>query len=244
MKSEGGPRALRSIAIIMDGNGRWARGRGLRRVEGHRAAETSIRESVKWCGEKGVEWLTLFAFSTENWSRPRSEVSFIMRLLSGFIQRNIDELDEERVKLLAMGRLAALPEGPGDDLRRAIGRTAGNDGLRLVLALNYGGRAEIADAAGKLASEAAQGRLDPAAIDEEAVSAALYLPGMPDPDLVIRTSGEQRFSNFMLWQAAYSELYFPEVLWPDFRREHLDQALEVYRSRQRRFGGLAPAGTR
>ena len=236
------PRVPRHIAIIMDGNGRWASGRGLRRIEGHRAAEESIHASVEWCGSRGVEYLTLYAFSTENWTRPRAEVAFIMRLLGSFIARNIDELDGKKVRLRACGRLSALPAGPLKDLGKAIDRTSGNSGLQLVLALNYGGRAELVDATRSIAASVASGSLSLESIDESVISAALYLPDVPDPDLVIRTSGEQRISNFLLWQSAYSELYFPEVLWPDFRGRHLDEALAVYSARQRRFGGLSKEG--
>lgn len=232
-------RVPRHIAIVMDGNGRWARKQGLRRIDGHRAAETSIHEAVEWCGEKGVQFLTLFAFSTENWKRPKAEVSFIMSLLSSFIRRNIDDLDRKSVRLHAIGRLEALPPGPGADLRAAIERTSRNTGLNLVLALNYGGRAEIVDAARRMAVEVLEGRLSPEGITEEAFSSRMYLPEMPPPDLVIRTSGEQRISNFLLWESAYSEFVFPDVLWPDFRKKHLDEALAEYSARERRFGGLA-----
>ncbi|MFO7949468.1 MAG: isoprenyl transferase [Candidatus Fermentibacteraceae bacterium] len=226
------------LGIIMDGNGRWARKRGLRRIEGHRAAEKSIHDAVEACGEVGISYLTLYAFSTENWNRPRAEVSFIMKLLSWFIDRNIDSLDDQGVRLLASGRLDDLPGKARADLDAAMERTAVNQGLGLVLALSYGGRAEIADAVRRLAAEVAAGDLAPEDVDEEAIASRLYLPGVPDPDLIIRTSGEQRLSNFLLWQSAYAELYFTDVLWPDFRREHLMEALRAYSSRSRRFGGL------
>jgi len=228
------------LGIIMDGNGRWARKRGLRRIEGHRAAEKSIHDAVEACGEVGISYLTLYAFSTENWNRPRAEVSFIMKLLSWFIDRNIDSLDDQGVRLLASGRLDDLPGKARADLDAAMERTAANGGLGLVLALSYGGRAEIADAVRRLAAEVAAGELAPEEVDEEAISSRLYLPEVPDPDLIIRTSGEQRLSNFLLWQSAYAELYFSDVLWPDFRREHLMEALRAYSSRSRRFGGLQP----
>lgn len=240
-ETEGGIRSVPThLGIIMDGNGRWARRRGLRRIEGHRAAERSIHDAVETCGELGVSWLTLFAFSTENWNRPRAEVSFIMKLLSWFIDRNIDSLDEQDVRLLASGRLDDLPSKARSDLEAAMQRTSGNRGLRLVLALSYGGRAEIVDAVRSLAREAAAGKLDPEDLDEDALSSRLYLPEAPDPDLIVRTSGEQRLSNFLLWQSAYSELWFTDVLWPDFRRRHLVEALRAYSSRSRRFGGLQP----
>ena len=226
------------LGIIMDGNGRWARKRGLRRIEGHRAAEKSIHDAVEACGEVGISYLTLYAFSTENWNRPRAEVSFIMKLLSWFIDRNIDSLDDQGVRLMASGRLEDLPGKARADLDAAMERTAANGGLGLVLALSYGGRAEIADAVRRLAAEVAAGELAPEEVDEEAIASRLYLPEVPDPDLIIRTSGEQRLSNFLLWQSAYAEFYFTDVLWPDFRREHLMEALRAYSSRSRRFGGL------
>ena len=226
------------LGIIMDGNGRWARSRGLRRIEGHRAAETSIHEAVEFCGEQGVRFLTLYAFSTENWKRPRTEVSFIMSLLKSFIKRNIDELDSKDVRIMATGRLDDLPRGPRNELDSAMERTAGNGGLRLILALSYGGRAELVDAFRKIALAAAQGDLDPADLTEDTIGSALYHPDIPDPELIIRTSGEQRLSNFLLWESAYSELYFTDVLWPDFRKEHLKAAFDDYRNRGRRFGAV------
>jgi undecaprenyl diphosphate synthase len=226
----------------MDGNGRWARSRGLKRIEGHKAAELSIHEAVEACGERGVGWLTLYAFSTENWQRPAPEVSFIMRLLGRFIKRNIDSLDASRVRVRATGRLDDLPSGPRRELDKAMERTAGNDGLQLVLALSYGGRAEIVDAVRKMVPDLASGRLAAGDVTEELLASNLYNPDIPDPDLIIRTSGEQRLSNFLLWQSAYSEYYFTDVLWPDFRREHLDEAFRVYDSRKRRFGALSADG--
>ncbi len=224
----------------MDGNGRWARSRGLRRIEGHRAAERSIHDAVEYCGEQGVQYLTLYAFSTENWSRPRAEVSFIMALLGSFIRRNIDSLNENQVRIKAIGRLDDLPRGPRKELDRAIIRTAGNEGLTLVLALSYGGRAEIVDAVRNLTADVVSGSLAPEDIDAEGIASRLYLPGIPDPDLIIRTSGEQRLSNFLLWESAYSEYYFTDVLWPDFRREHLEAAFSDYFTRKRRFGDVEP----
>ncbi len=226
------------VGIIMDGNGRWARSRRLKRIEGHKAAETSIRETVRYCGEAGIGYLTLYAFSTENWKRPKSEVAFIMALLKRFIRRNIDELDGNGVRLRAIGRLHDLPKGPLEVLRGAMERTVSNDGLNLILALSYGGRAELVDAARKIAGKAARGEILPEDIDESTISGHLYLPDVPDPDMIIRTSGERRLSNFLLWQSAYSELYFTEVLWPDFRKEHLHRAIEDYGRRKRRFGGI------
>jgi undecaprenyl diphosphate synthase len=228
----------RHIAIIMDGNGRWARKRGLPRIKGHNAAEKSIHDAVEVCGELGVQYLTLYAFSTENWSRPRTEVAFIMKLLQRFIRGNIDELDSKNVKLRTTGRLADIPDGPRKDLEQAMERTSGNTGLCLILALSYGGRAELRDAFCRIAERVASGTLSPSEISEDTITASLYNPDVPDPDLIIRTSGEQRLSNFLLWQSAYSEMVFTPVLWPDFHAEQLHNSLEEYRSRRRRFGGL------
>ncbi|MCK5035990.1 MAG: isoprenyl transferase [Candidatus Sabulitectum sp.] len=222
----------------MDGNGRWARKRGLTRIKGHSAAERSIHDAVEVCGELGVEYLTLYAFSTENWSRPKAEVSFIMKLLSRFIKGNIEDLDDKNVKLRTTGRLNDLPEGPRQDLERAMERTSGNTGLNLILALSYGGRAELRDAFVQIAHGISTGDMDPSEITEELISAHMYNSDVPDPDVVIRTSGEQRLSNFLLWESAYSEFVFTPVLWPDFHAEQLHNALDQYRSRKRRFGGL------
>ncbi len=229
---------LRHIAIIMDGNGRWARKRGLTRIKGHSAAERSIHDAVEVCGEMGVEYLTLYAFSTENWTRPKAEVSFIMKLLSRFIKGNIEDMDNKNVKLRTTGRLNDLPEGPRWDLERAVERTSGNTGLNLILALSYGGRAELRDAFVQIAHGISTGDMDPSEITEELISANMYNSDVPDPDVVIRTSGEQRLSNFLLWESAYSEFVFTPVLWPDFHAEQLHNALDEYRSRKRRFGGL------
>lgn len=226
------------IAIIMDGNGRWARQRGLPRIKGHDAAEGSIHDSVEVCGELGVKYLTLYAFSTENWSRPRAEVSFIMKLLSRFIRGNLQELHGKNVKIRATGRLQDLPRGPLKDLEAAMEHTAGNTGLTLVLALSYGGRAEIRDAVAAVAAEVQAGEMSPDGITEETIASHLYNPDIPDPELIIRTSGEQRLSNFLMWQSAYSEFFFSPVLWPDFSRDELVRAIEDYGARGRRFGGL------
>lgn len=237
MKSD--PRETpRHIAIIMDGNGRWARKRGLPRIKGHDAAEKSIHDSVEICGEMGVEYLTLYAFSTENWSRPRAEVAFIMKLLSRFIRGNIEELHQKNVKIRTTGRLQDIPEGPRNDLREAMDQTSGNTGLTLILALSYGGRAEIRDAVERIAEKVRSGELEPGSITEETIGANLYNPDVPDPELIIRTSGEQRLSNFLMWQSAYSEFFFSPVLWPDFNREELRRAIDDYSTRGRRFGGL------
>ena len=222
----------------MDGNGRWARSHGLKRIDGHKAAEKAIHDAVQYCGSMGVEYLTLYAFSTENWKRPKAEVLFIMTLLKSFIKRNIDDLDRNRVRIRATGRLDDLPRGPLKELRNAMIRTASNEGLNLILALSYGGRAEITDAMRKIALDIKAGRMQTSDITEDTITSCMYLPDVPDPDIIIRTSGEQRLSNFLLWESAYSELYFTDVLWPDFRRVDLEEAFEDYRSRRRRFGDL------
>ena len=229
---------LTHVGIIMDGNGRWARSHGLKRIEGHKAAERSIHDAVEYCGSMGVEYLTLYAFSTENWKRPKAEVIFIMTLLKNFIKRNIDNLDRNRVRIRATGRLDDLPAGPLNELRNAMKRTGSNEGLNLILALSYGGRAEITDATRKIAMDIEAGRMQTSDITEDTITSFMYLPDVPDPDIIIRTSGEQRLSNFLLWESAYSELYFTDVLWPDFRKVHLEEAFEDYRSRRRRFGDL------
>ncbi len=229
---------LTHVGIIMDGNGRWARSHGLKRIEGHKAAEKAIHDAVEYCGEMGVKYLTLYAFSTENWKRPKAEVIFIMTLLKSFIKRNIDDLDRNRVRIRATGRLDDLPRGPLKELRNAISRTDSNEGLSLILALSYGGRAEITDAMRNIALDVEAGRMQASDITEDTIASSMYLPDVPDPDIIIRTSGEQRLSNFLLWESAYSELYFTDVLWPDFRRVHLVEAFEDYRSRRRRFGDL------
>ena len=229
---------LNHVGIIMDGNGRWARSHGLKRIEGHKAAEKSIHDAVEYCGEMGVQYLTLYAFSTENWKRPKAEVIFIMTLLKNFIKRNIDNLDRNRVRIRATGRLDDLPPGPLNELRNAMKRTESNEGLNLILALSYGGRAEITDATRKIALDIEAGLMQTSDITEDTIASFMYLPDVPDPEFIIRTSGEQRLSNFLLWESAYSELYFTDVLWPDFRKVHLEEAFEDYRSRRRRFGDL------
>ncbi|MCK4505594.1 MAG: di-trans,poly-cis-decaprenylcistransferase [Candidatus Aegiribacteria sp.] len=222
----------------MDGNGRWARSRGLPRIDGHKAAEESIHEAVEYCGEIGIKYLTLFAFSTENWKRPKAEVSFIMFLLSRFIKRNIENLDRKDVKIRAAGRLDDLPSKPRADLDVAIARTESNQGLNLILALSYGGRAEIVDAVKRLTADIETGSKSAMDITEESITSYMYLPDVPDPDLIIRTSGEKRLSNFLLWESVYSELYFTDTLWPDFRRKHLQEAFADYGARRRRFGDI------
>jgi undecaprenyl diphosphate synthase len=227
------------VAIIMDGNGRWARQRRLSRLRGHRAGVESIRDIVRASGELGIRYLTLYAFSVENWRRPAREVSALMRLLIRFLRTEERELARNNVRLEAIGRIGGLPADVQEQLAKTRTATAGNTGLTLVLALNYGGRAEITDAVRELCRNAARGELSPENVDEALISRSLTTAGMPDPDLLIRTSGEMRLSNFLLWQASYTEIYVTPVLWPDFRREHLMEALEEYARRERRYGGVA-----
>lgn len=228
------------VAIIMDGNGRWARQRGWPRLKGHEAGAATVREVVRYCRDAGIRFLTLYAFSTENWARPAEEVSGLMRLLRVHLREQAPELHRHRLRLRVIGCREHLPAA----VRREIGRleraTAGHEAGQLILALSYGGRAELARAARLIAARVARGELDPHEIGEETVAAHLYAPDVPDPDLVIRTSGEMRLSNFLLWQAAYSELYVTPVLWPDFREADFKAALAAYAARSRRFGGPAP----
>jgi undecaprenyl diphosphate synthase len=236
-------RLPRHVAIIMDGNGRWARRRGLPRVAGHAAARTAVRGVVIECSNLGLSELTLYTFSMENWSRPRAEVASLMRLLDQTLKDQVEEMHQNNVQLRALGRLELLPKYARSRVERSIERLSGNSGLKLNLALSYGGRKEIVDAATALAGAATRGEIEPGDIDEETFARFLYIPDMLDPDLLIRTSGELRISNFLLWQIAYSELYVTDVLWPDFRAQHLHDALRSYASRERRFGGVADPKT-
>ena len=228
----------RHVGIIMDGNGRWAAGRGLLRSAGHRAGVEALREIVRASSDLGMEALSLYAFSTENWKRPPAEVRVLMDLLVEFLGREIDELDRNNVRIRFMGDVEGISVKITNSVRTALQRTHDNTGLVMNIALNYGSRAEIVHAARLLAAEAAAGRLKPEDIDEEAFAARLYTSGLPDPDLVIRTSGELRLSNFMLWQCSYSEYIAPEVFWPDFNRDEYRKALLAYQARDRRFGGV------
>jgi undecaprenyl diphosphate synthase len=227
------------IAIIMDGNGRWARGRSLPRVAGHRAGIEPVRVTVETCARLGVQVLTLYAFSVENWKRPRAEVDTLWRLLRIYIRKELPTLMRNGVRLAAIGRLEALPEAARTELLEAVRATAGNTGLLVNLAINYGGRAELADAFNALLESArTTGEFR---VTEQDISRHLYTSGLPDPDLLIRTSGEMRISNFLLWQIAYAELYVTPTLWPDFTRADLLRAVLDYQRRDRRFGGLTPA---
>jgi undecaprenyl diphosphate synthase len=224
------------IAIIMDGNGRWAKGRKLPRPVGHHAGMGAVREVVAGCLEAGVEVLTLFAFSQENWQRPAPEIEALMGLLEEYIAREADELREKRVSVRIFGDLERLGPGARAAVDRVMAHTAGGTALALNLCISYSSRAEIVRAARLLAEEAAAGRLDPAEIDEDRFAQQLYTAAWPDPDLLIRTSGEMRLSNFLLWQLAYAELYVTPVLWPDFSRDDLFEAILDYQRRERRFG--------
>jgi undecaprenyl diphosphate synthase len=220
----------------MDGNGRWARQRGQPRHAGHRAGLESVRRVIEACVEHGTEILTLFAFSSENWRRPRSEVDMLMELFMVALGREIRKLDKNNIRLRVIGETSAFPQKLQRQIAEAEARTAGNDGLLLQIAANYGGRWDITQAARRLAQQVATGELDPADIDETCVARATAFGDVPDPDLFIRTGGEQRISNFLLWHCAYSELYFTPVLWPDFDKETFAEALNDYARRERRFG--------
>ncbi len=226
------------VAIIMDGNGRWAEERGLRRVLGHREGIASVREITTECARMGVKSLTLYAFSVENWKRPRAEVRYLMRLLRKFLNDERPTLAENDVRLEAIGRVGDLPADARAELDRTIQLTCGNRGMLLRLALSYGARTELADAARKLAQDVKHGDLDPTSIDEGTLRRYLYDPKTPDPDLLIRTAGECRLSNFLLWQASYAEIHVSKVCWPDFRKEQLLSAMRDYAQRVRKFGGL------
>jgi undecaprenyl diphosphate synthase len=234
----------RHVAIIMDGNGRWALRQGLPRTAGHRAGIRSVRAVVEACGELGIPVLTLYCFSTENWRRPRPEVDLLMGLFTEVMRDQLAELHAQGVRVRGIGRREGLPASVQEALRHAEAVTAGNTGLQLVLALNYGGRQEVVDAARRLCEEARSGRLDPAELDEARFAAALDTSGLPDPDLVIRCGGEMRLSNFLLWESAYSELWVTDVHWPDFGRAELLAAIAEFQRRQRRFGGLGDQGGR
>ncbi|MCJ8147696.1 isoprenyl transferase [Shinella sedimenti] len=231
------------VAIIMDGNGRWANARGLPRAMGHRKGVEAVREAVKTAAECGISYLTLFAFSSENWSRPESEISDLMGLLKAFIRRDLAVLHKQNVRIRIIGDKTNLSGDILPLLLEAEETTRANTGITLVIAFNYGARDEIARAARQLAAEVAAGRLEASAITSERIGAALDTAGIPDPDLVIRTSGEERLSNFLLWQAAYAELMFIPEFWPDFSRDTFVAALSRYAMRERRFGGLQPTTT-
>ena len=227
----------RHIAIIMDGDRRWATANGLPKTEGHRHGREAAREIIRTSVQLDIEHLTLYTFSTENWSRSKREVQTLMRWLRESLRDEIPELDQNNVRLNAIGDTEGLPKSVQIVLRRALQQTADNTGLQLNLALNYGGRAELVAACRKLATEVQAGNLEPQDIDEETLSNALYTVGMPDPDLLIRPSGEMRLSNFLPWQTVYTEIWVTQIYWPDFQRQHLYEAIRAYQQRHRRFGG-------
>ncbi len=226
----------RHVAIIMDGNGRWAEKKGGERIFGHRNGVESVRRVVEAAGELGVEYLTLYAFSTENWNRPRAEIEALMTLLTSAITNETNKLNENNVRLLVIGNIADLPKSVHKKLMKSVDYLSQNTGLTLVLALSYSGRWELTDAIRKMVSDGASGKLDPDRVDSTMVESYLASSFMPDPELLIRTSGERRISNFLLWQLAYTELYFTPVLWPDYRKEHFYEAIIDYQRRERRFG--------
>ncbi len=228
----------RHVAIIMDGNGRWAKERHLPRIEGHRAGAESARVIIRTAGELGIKYLTLYAFSVENWNRPKEEVDALMKYLVHYLKSETPELNKNNVRLQIIGQVYRLPGNVQEHLRKSIATLSKNNGLTLIMALSYGGRTEIVDAVRSIAKQVKAGALDPADITEQVFSQNLYTHNVPDPDVLIRTSGEMRVSNFLLWQISYTELVVTQTLWPDFRRPQFYAALEEYNRRHRRFGGL------
>jgi undecaprenyl diphosphate synthase len=232
-------RLPRHVAMIMDGNGRWAQKKGGERLFGHRNGVEAVRQAVEAAGELGIKYLTLYAFSTENWNRPKAEIDGLMTLLTNTIMRETRKLNENNVRLLVIGSFSDLPESVQKHLLEAMESTSKNTGLTLVLGLSYSGRWEITDAVRKMCRDAASGRIDPDGVDSSLLESYLATSFMPDPELLIRTSGERRISNFLLWQLAYTELYFTPVLWPDYRKKHFYEAIIDYQRRERRFGKVS-----
>ncbi|HYB60542.1 MAG TPA: isoprenyl transferase [Methylomirabilota bacterium] len=232
------------IAVIMDGNGRWAQRRHLPRIAGHRAGVRAARGIIETCARLSIPALTLYAFSMENWRRPKSEIDFLMRLLREYLRKELPVIHKNNIRLLVIGRSDQLPQAVRADLDQAMGLTAENTGMKLVVALNYGGRAELVDAFNAIFERVRNNGLGTFRVDEEMISRHLYTFGLPDPDLLIRTSGEMRVSNFLLWQIAYAEIYVTETLWPDFSRAELYKALLEFERRERRYGGLAAKSQR
>jgi undecaprenyl diphosphate synthase len=226
------------VAIIMDGNGRWAKQRSLPRIEGHRQGAESARTIIRTSGELGIKYLTLYAFSAENWNRPKDEVDALMKYLIHYLKTETPELNKNNVRLEVIGQIYRLPENVQEHLKKSIATLSKNSGLTLVMALSYGSRIEIVDAVRRIAEKARDGKLEPADINEEVISQHLWTRNIPDPDLLIRTSGEMRVSNFLLWQISYAELVITPTLWPDFRKPQFFAALEEYARRHRRFGGI------
>jgi undecaprenyl diphosphate synthase len=237
-EKSGGVKVPQHVAIIMDGNGRWAKQHKLPRLSGHEAGRKSVKTVTMAAMEHGVRYLTLYAFSVENWQRPRDEVQGLMGLLRGVLREELAEMGREGIRLRAIGRLQDLPGAVREELEAAIENTKANTKLDLILALSYGSRVEITEATKAIAREAKAGRLDPETIDEKTITAHLYTHDVPDPDLLIRTSGEMRVSNFMLWQISYAEIHVTPVLWPDFGKKEFAAALADFAKRDRRFGGL------
>ncbi len=227
------------VAVIMDGNGRWAQRRHLPRIAGHRAGVQSARTVIESCARLNIPALTLYAFSMENWRRPKAEIDFLMRLLREYLRKELPVIHRNNIRLLVIGRPDQLPEAVRTDVERAMDQTAKNSGMQLAVALNYGGRAELVDAFNRILDRVRNNGLANARVDEDMISQHLYTAGLPDPDLLIRTSGEMRVSNFLLWQIAYAEIYVTETLWPDFTRAQLLEALLDFQKRERRYGGLA-----
>jgi undecaprenyl diphosphate synthase len=232
-------RLPRHVAIIMDGNGRWARGRGLPRIEGHRNGVTSVRRVTEECARLGIQQITLYCLSSENWKRPAEELDFLLQLLQQYLVEERPTIMEHNIRVKWIGRREGLPEEAVRALDETVRLSSGNTGLCVCLAINYGGRAELVDAVRRIADEVRGGTLNPAAIDEETISARLYTAGMSDPDLLIRTAGEMRISNYLLWQISYAEIWVTDVCWPDFDEGQLHAALRSYAARNRRFGGLS-----
>lgn len=230
------PNIPEHIAVIMDGNGRWAQQHGVPRAKGHEQGGQTVQRVIDLCRERGVKWLTLYAFSTENWGRSKLEVTALMRMLVKYLYERLPEMMEKNVRLHAIGELYMLPKKAQEALKDVVEKTKGNTGLNTVLALSYGSRQEITAAARTLAQEVKEGKLDPADITPELLSSRLYTAGMPDPDLLIRTSGEMRISNYLLWQISYAEIHVTDTLWPDFGRADFDAALTDYAARNRRYG--------
>ncbi|MEX2141341.1 MAG: isoprenyl transferase [Pirellulales bacterium] len=228
----------RHVAIIMDGNGRWAQRQGLPRIEGHRRGVASVRRVTEECARLGLEQLTLYCLSSENWKRPQGELDFLMHLLEQYMIEERSLIMEQNIRVVMIGRREGIPPATLAEMDKTFAMTADNGGLRLCLAINYGGRGEIADAVGEIARDVHDGKLAPESIDETTIEDRLYTTGMPDPDLLIRTAGEQRISNFLLWQLSYTEICFTEKCWPEFEEIDLHEALEWFASRDRRFGGL------
>ena len=226
------------VAVIMDGNGRWAKQHGLPRVEGHRRGADSAREIIRTAGELGIKYLTLYAFSAENWNRPKDEVDALMKYLTHYLKTETPELNKNNVHLEVIGQIYRLPENVQEHLKRSIATLSKNNGLTLVMALSYGSRIEIVDAVRRISEEVKRGKLDPADINEKVISDYLWTRNIPDPDLLIRTSGEMRVSNFLLWQISYAEMVITPTLWPDFKKPQFFAALEEYARRHRRFGGV------